>query len=161
MKNLTLHCSVLLLLLCAAPLISAQQTTEQITSGKILRVDRNDNTITVETMDGLVVYDVDNDDLEITEVGVFENTEDASMRELRLGDIVRITETIETAVPERRRVRRVERERPVAPAPVAVAVLPATLPKTASAQPLMIAVGVVLLLAAGVLRTARSLQVRR
>lgn len=148
---------------CLLPVAAAAQAmTDETFTGKVVRVDQNDNTITVETPEGLSVYDVDNENLEITEVGIFENTHDPEMRELRLGDLVRITETVPTAVPERQRVVRMERKRPPVqiaqaepePRPV-VQPQPRMLPKTASPLPLVALSGAVLMGLAGVVRLVR------
>lgn len=168
--------SRLLLALCLACLAAAGQAADERPSvGKVLNVDPNGNTITVETDTGITEYEYD-DQLEITEVGIHDDTTpQPSMRELRKGDLVRVQDTAPGSAPERILVRRVIVEQRAAPdtrteQPVRMAQRDLQrdasrgeqggetgrmLPKTASSQPLIALLGVTALAGAVVLRSVR------
>ena len=107
------HRIVVLVLLASVLPVAAQNADPNAFTGRIISVDRNARTITVETLRGLQEFEVDADDLVIEEVGPLEGYEnDPSMKELRLGDLVRVVEKVPNITPGApARIKRMKRQR--------------------------------------------------
>ncbi|MEQ8232465.1 MAG: hypothetical protein RKL32_12205, partial [Gammaproteobacteria bacterium] len=107
MRLITGTARVVLFTCLAGMLGAAQAADDRPSVGKVLDVDRNNNTITVETDTGITEYEYD-DQLEVTEVGIHDDTTpQPSMRELRKGDLVRVEDTAPGTDARRMLVRRV------------------------------------------------------
>ena len=93
--------------------LNANANEADIYSGKIVLVDRHANTITIETATGLREFEVDSRDIIIEESGPIVGYEqDPSLKSLMLGDIVTVFEAEQTQLPERQKLKRIQRLRP-------------------------------------------------